>query len=110
MRTNVLILAFTTLLSLGSLGCESTQPTSKGIPSQATLIGQGKGFVYIAPADGRIYRKREGKIDGVRLIRKGDTYKAIGPVEGDDPTKDFDDYEYYFEPAAMSNTPPPTYR
>ena len=107
MHTHVLILSLATFLSLG---CESTRTASTGIPTQATLIGQGKGFVYIAPADGRIYRKREGKIDGVRLIRKGDTYKSLGPVEGDDPTKDFDEYEYYFEPAAMSNTPPPTYR
>ena len=106
MRTTVFILALTTFLSLG---CESTRTASTGIPKKATLVGKGKGFEYIAPADGRMYRKREGKIDGVKLVRKGETYKAIGPVEGDDPTKSFDDYEYYFEPAAMSNTPPPTY-
>lgn len=56
-----------------------------------------------------MYRVREGKVEGFRLVRKDEIYRAIGPVEGDDPTKDFDDYEYYFEPAAMSETPPPSY-
>jgi hypothetical protein len=54
-----------------------------------------------------MYRVYRGKMDGVRTaIKKGELYRAIGPVEGDDPNKNFAEYQYYFEADALAPVEP----
>jgi len=109
MRILMIICTFALLASLAS--CESmARSNPAGVPQAATLVGQGKGFVYVTPAEGRMYRVREGKVDGIKHVSKGETYHAIGPVEGDDPTKSFADFDYYFEPAELKKLQVPSYR
>lgn len=99
------------MLALCLVGCKSHHGNvAEGLPPEAVRVGSGKAFVYVTPAEGRMYRVREGKVEGVKHVSKGETYHALGPVEGDDPTKDFSDFEYYFEPAALKETKVPNYR
>jgi len=105
------VIAIVTLLGALLCGCASNGTNvAEGLPPEATLVGSGKGFIYVTPAEGRMYRVRDGKVDGIKHVSKGEMYRAIGPVEGDDPTKSFADFEYYFEPAELKKLQVPSYR
>lgn len=111
MRLSLVVLQFVLLANLSQFGCESASKlAASGLPPNAVRVGSGKGFIYVTPAEGRMYRVRDGKVDGIKHVSKGEMYRAIGPVEGDDPTKSFADFEYYFEPAELKKLQVPSYR
>jgi len=92
------------VLLAGLMGCQTAPrpEESTGLPATAKLIGQGPGFVYGVPADGRIYIVRGEAVEKMQVVRKGTQFFSIGPVEGLAETKSFDDLRYYFEPVDLA--------
>jgi len=103
-------LCFIVLVCSVGVGCQSGGATSEGLAPEAKSVGRGQGFTFVAPAKGRMYRVKDGKVYQVRHLSKGETFRALGPVNGGDPSEDFSDYEFYFEPAQLEDFQVPDYR